>query len=251
MLGLRMDREQAIQQTGELCSSRYADAEVVFLAGSIVRGEGTKYSDLDLVVVYKNLTAARRESFQFNGTPVEAFIHDPETLNYFFTEVDRPSGCPSLPQMVLEGIEIPMRTEFSERLKRIANSVIEQGPPPWSGSEMKNKRYQITDLIDDIREPKSIDELIATGAKLYELIADFYFRSNQAWSAKGKTIPRRLRQVDPEFAKRYSSAFENLFKLGDASSVIGLAAEAMNQCGGFLFDGHQLEAPSSWRRPAK
>lgn len=40
-------------------------------------------------------------------SPLEAFVHDPETRNYFFFEVDRPSGIPALPQMVLEGIEIP------------------------------------------------------------------------------------------------------------------------------------------------
>jgi hypothetical protein len=29
------------------------------------------------------------------GYPIEAFIHDPATLEYFFLEVDRPSGVPA------------------------------------------------------------------------------------------------------------------------------------------------------------
>jgi predicted nucleotidyltransferase len=68
-------------------SERYGDADVVFLAGSIVRGEGSLFSDLDLVVVYTRLACAYRESFRFAGYPVEAFVHDPETLEYFFMEV--------------------------------------------------------------------------------------------------------------------------------------------------------------------
>ena len=88
-------------------SARYPDASAIFAAGSIVRGEGTATSDLDLVVVYASLPSAYRESFRFGGVPVEAFVHDPETLEYFFVDVDRASGVPALPQMVVEGIEIP------------------------------------------------------------------------------------------------------------------------------------------------
>src|SRR5262245_43039972 len=73
---------------------RYADAEVVLAAGSLVRGTGTPFSDLDLVVLCPRLAWAYRESFRFNGCPVEAFIHDPQTLEYFFVEVDRAAGIP-------------------------------------------------------------------------------------------------------------------------------------------------------------
>src|SRR4026208_2569865 len=83
---------------------RYAGATAVFAAGSIVRGEGTPYSDLDLVVVYPHGACAWRESFLIRNLPVGAFVHDPETLNYFFLEVDRKAGVPSLPQMVVEGV---------------------------------------------------------------------------------------------------------------------------------------------------
>jgi len=57
-------------------SDRYPDAVAVFAAGSIVRGEGTASSDLDLVVVHASLPCAYRESFRFDGYPVEAFVHD-------------------------------------------------------------------------------------------------------------------------------------------------------------------------------
>ena len=59
---------------------RYGDAAVVLAAGALMRGQGTAYSDLDLVVIYERLPVAYRESFRFQGLPVEAFVHDPETL---------------------------------------------------------------------------------------------------------------------------------------------------------------------------
>lgn len=71
-----------------ICAQRYPDAAAAFAAGSLMRGEGTRYSDLDLVVVYSALPAAYRESFRLQGLPVEAFVHDPETLEYCFVEMD-------------------------------------------------------------------------------------------------------------------------------------------------------------------
>ncbi|HEY2852428.1 MAG TPA: nucleotidyltransferase domain-containing protein [Gemmatimonadaceae bacterium] len=91
--------ERIIDVANAIRSDRYQHADAVFAAGSIVRGEGTAFSDLDLVVVYAQLPCAYRESFGFGGYRVEAFVHDPATLEYFFLEIDRPSGVPALPQM--------------------------------------------------------------------------------------------------------------------------------------------------------
>jgi predicted nucleotidyltransferase len=103
-----LDVAKAIQ------AARYTGA-ATFAAGSIVRGEGTSTSDLDLVVVYAQLSRAYRESFRFDGYPVEAFIHDPATLEYFVLEIDRPSGVPALSQMIAEGVEIPGPTALSRQ----------------------------------------------------------------------------------------------------------------------------------------
>ena len=134
--------------------NRYPQVKVVFLAGSLVRGEGTSTSDLDLVVVFDQISCAYRESFFYEKWPVEAFVHDPKTLEYFFREVDRQSGFPSLPSMVAEGIEIPDKSEFSNSLKNLAVSVLNEGPPKWNENDLRSSRYAITDLIEDLKDPR-------------------------------------------------------------------------------------------------
>lgn len=231
-------------------SARYPDASAIFAAGSIVRGEGTATSDLDLVVVYASLPSAYRESFRFSGVPVEAFVHDPETLEYFFVDVDRASGVPALPQMVAEGIEIPAPNEISRELKRLAASVIESGPPALDVQAEQRLRYFVSDLLDDLRAPRSRDELIGAGARLYGQLADYHLRRQGLWSAKGKAIPRVLRQVDPALCEKYCQSFTTLFTQGDASDVVRLAEELLRPAGGPLFDGYRADAPSAWRKAA-
>ncbi len=230
-------------------ATRYPDALVMFLAGSIVRGESTPYSDLDLVVVFAELPNAYRESFYFQDFPIEAFVHDPDTLNYFFDEVDQPSGIPSLAQMVVEGIEVPEPSDISGSLKRLAGSSLKLGPKELTEKDDRNLRYAITNLINDIREPRSKDELTATGAELYESLANYFLRSKKLWSAEGKSIPRILKQANPELCLRYIESFDKLFVEGQPMKVITLAEEILLVHGGPLFDGHRLNAPAEYRKP--
>ena len=60
-------RSSLVKVAKEILESKYSEARVLFLAGSIVRGEGTPHSDLDLVVIFDKLTNAYRESFHFQG----------------------------------------------------------------------------------------------------------------------------------------------------------------------------------------
>jgi nucleotidyltransferase-like protein len=228
---------------------RYPDATATFAAGSLVRGEGTTYSDLDLVVIYPCVSCAYRESFRFERLPVEAFVHDAETLNYFLTEFDRASGVPSLAQMVLEGVEIPGPNDTSRSLKALAASVMAAGPPVLSPVDRERRRYGITDLLDDLRAPRSPEEQAATGALLFPALADYYFRTRRLWSATGKTIPRALLRVDAVLSARFSRSFEDLFRRGESDAVIALADELLRPDGGLLFDGYRLEAPPEWRKP--
>lgn len=241
--------DDVIKITDEIRVSKYPNAKVVFLAGSIIRGEGTPHSDLDLVVIFENLPNAYRESFYFGGFPVEAFVHDPETLNYFITERELKAGVCIMAQMVSEGLEIPQPSEFSQKLKQLAVSVIDALPPKFNEDSLRQMRYNITNLIDDIRHPRSKTEVIATGTVLYDVLANCYLRTNNFWTAKAKSIPRKLKLANADFSLRFCAGFERLFADGQTEEVIVLAEEILEPIGGFLFEGHKLDAPRDNRKP--
>jgi hypothetical protein len=220
---------------------RYEGARVIFLGGSVMRGEATPASDLDIVVVYERLPNAYREAFVYGGWPVEAFVNDALTLAEFF-ESDRKRGLPAMMSMVWEGTEIPGASEFSEGWKRRARELLEAGPPPWDEGELTLRRYRLTDWVDDMRFPRSPEELVATGAWLYQDAAEFYFRTRGMWSAHSKTIPRRLRQADARFAERFLGAFDALFADKRPDPAVALVAELLEPFGGFLFEGFRREA---------
>lgn len=242
----RLPPEQAAER---IFREKFADADCILLAGSVLRGEETSSSDLDIVVLYQKLENARRESFAFEGWPVEAFVQDLETLNYFFEKFERPSGIPSLPSMVTEGREIPGATALSRQAKAMAESCLNQGPAPWSEKEIQRARYGITDLCDDLREPRSPEEILATGSRLYDSLTGFYFRSQNKWSAHGKSIPRRWKKDAPELAPEFFAAFSDLFEKRNPRLAIALSEKILHPHGGWLFENFHMDAPKDWRLP--
>ena len=231
--------------TKELLETRYKGADAIFVAGSVVRGEATTYSDLDLVVIYPKIPVAFRESFSHLDWPVEAFIHDPYTLEFFFRHIDHQIGRATLAEMVLEGHVVPGGTELTERLKQLASATLQAGPPALPSEEIADRRYQISELIDDIREPKTRGELIASATVIFNDLADYYVRMRRGWTGSGKGVLKRMKRIDPAFARRFSEAFEDLFATGQTGRVIDLAAEVLAPEGGFLFEGYRREVPST------
>lgn len=241
MSSMSTSRVSPVEAARGVWRERYAGARVLFLAGSVMRGEATPTSDLDIVVVFEELADAYREAFTFGGWPVEAFVNDVESLRHFY-EFERKRGVPVLTRMMLEGLEIPEASEFSEGLKREASEAYAAGPLPFDAEELRLRRYRLTDWADDIRFPRSDEELVASGAWLYQDAADFFFRSRGLWSAHSKTVPRRMREVDAEFASKFLAAFDTLFKEKRSEPAVALVEDLLAPFGGTLFDGFRMDA---------
>jgi Nucleotidyltransferase domain len=92
-LGLMLTPDQTVALAERVLAARYPKAACGFATGSLVRGDGTEGSDLDLVVLYDALPNARREALAFEGTPVETFVHDPETLAWTFRDEAKVGRC--------------------------------------------------------------------------------------------------------------------------------------------------------------
>ena len=239
--------QEEIKAAEAVRQQMFPDAGALFLAGSLVRGEGNEHSDLDIVVVYEHLSAAYRNSFTFARWPVEVFVHDPATLAYFFVEFDKKRGVPSLATMISEGVELPGPTKLSTSCKKMANTLLAQGPEAWDQTDTDASRYAITNLVDDIRRPRSYIELIAIGTELHRALATHVFRTRGMWSASGKMIPRQLESAVPEIAKIWQDCFTTLYKAGDSDNLVSMVEKLLEPDGGFLFEGYSQVVPASWR----
>ncbi|HEY3814344.1 MAG TPA: nucleotidyltransferase domain-containing protein [Caulobacteraceae bacterium] len=227
-------------------AARYDGAAYAFAAGSIMRGEGTRLSDIDLVVVYDRLDAARREAFMAENIPVEAFIHDPETLAWFIDE-DVRTGCPVLLDMIVHGVVIGDAEGSAKTLQEDMARQLDEGPPALTRDALDALRYQITDTINDLRGERSDREIMAIGAVLYPSLVELTLRGRGNWNGTGKWAARLLAAADSDLAAQFHQAFGKLFTSGASDGVIELAEQVLERHGGPLFTGYRRVAPATWR----
>ena len=240
-------RNEPLPTVQKLSKERYVEAKAIFWAGSVSEGRGTSTSDLDLVIVFEEVAHAYREAFIYDGWPIDAFIHDLDTLRYFCGKLEASDGKPALINMILHGQEILAQNSVSMEAKAIAAEALAKGPNPWNPVQIDKERFLITDILDDIKSPKNKEEQIISVVHLFEPLLQFYFRAARKWTASGKSLIRLFKQENPELAEEWTKAFESLVKTGDAFSIESAVTKILAPHGGYLWDGFRDDAPAEWK----
>jgi hypothetical protein len=240
-------RNDPLPTIQKLLKERYVNAKAVFWAGSVAANQGTSASDLDLVIVFEEVAHAYREAFIYDGWPIDAFIHDMDTLRYFFEESRTGNGISGLSYMILNGREVTNPSAFSENVKTLTQEVLNAGPATWNQDQIDKERFLITDVLDDIKNPVGRDEQIASAAWLLEALGQFYFRSQNKWCASGKSIIRYLKNDNPDLATEFTQSFESLFQTGSTVLLELLVKKILESYGGLFWDGFRSDAPKEWK----
>jgi hypothetical protein len=140
--------------------------------------------------------------------------------------------------MIINGYEILDKSEFTERVKRIAQESIALGPALWDKDQIDKERFLITDALDDIKYPASYEEQMTSAAWLLEALGQFYFRAQGKWCASGKNLIRYLKDEDSILAKEFSDAFSEVFQNGKTSRLEVVVNKILLKYGGLLWDGY-------------
>lgn len=224
----------------------YPKAECAFIAGSIIRGAATEKSDIDITVIHnEGFEDVHRFSTIEGGWPIEFFVQN-EQANQYFMNKDRERGMAVMMDMMVNGKVLPTENATSLRIRAEARKLLELGPPKLTESEIDDRRYFITDLLDDLDPSRPHLELIGIIARLYEQVGDFYLRSRGEWSGHSKSLGRLLQKNHPIFAIQFEAAFKDAVRC-DLKPLITLVNEVLTPAGGPLFSGYKRAAPADWR----
>jgi predicted nucleotidyltransferase len=227
-----------IEAAQQFIEKYYPNCQGALLAGSVVRGEATETSDLDIVVFENSQNASYRKSLIEYGWPIEVFVHSLTSYKPFFKS-DRERARPSMPRMIAEGI-ILKDEGILESIKKEASELLADGPEKWSEETIHTKRYFITDALDDLIGSTNRTEEIFIANALAELVSEFVLRTNGQWIGHSKWIVRSLKQFDEKFADQFVDAFDVFYKTDDKTKIVQLVNKVLEPYGGKLFDGFSL-----------
>lgn len=235
---MKTNRLEPFEAAKQFLSLHFPNCQGAVLAGSVVRGEATETSDLDIVVFCKELKSAYRESLIEDGWPIEIFVHNLSSYKAYF-ESDCKRARPSLPNMVSEGLVLKDEG-IMEAIQKEARQLLVNGPEPWSSKTITTKCYFISDVLEDFIGSNNRAEEIFIASTLAELTSEFILRTNRKWIGTSKWIVRALNHYDKQFAQQFVEAFDIFYKTGDKYKIIKLVEDALQPYGGRLFHGFSL-----------
>ncbi|MEH7506032.1 nucleotidyltransferase domain-containing protein [Neobacillus drentensis] len=224
-----------IETAHQFINKYFPNCQGAVMAGSVVRGEETYTSDLDIVVFDKSINSSYRESFIDFGWAIEIFVHNLTSYKFFFN-LDYKVAKPAMQRMIFEGI-ILKDEGIIVSIKKEAKEILEKGPERWTEETIKTKRYFITDALDDFIGCKNRAEEIFIANTLAELIHEFVLRTNGRWIGSSKWIIRALKQYDEKFTEEFVESFDDYYKNGEKSKVVHLSEMVLEPYGGRLFQG--------------
>ncbi len=231
----KVDRMQPIEAANEFVNKYFSHCQGAILAGSVVRGEATETSDLDIIIFDRAVPSSYRESLVDFEWPIELFVHNLTSYKEYFQK-DCERARPSLPRMVAEGM-IVRGEEIISPIKQKAREILDKGPAEWPVEIIQMKRYFLTDALDDFRGSSNRAEELFIANTLAELASEFVLRTNRQWIGASKWVVRALKQYNEPYAHQFVNAFNLFYQTGEKKEVIQLVEEILQPFGGRLFDG--------------
>lgn len=232
-----------------LVRERYPAAVAAVIGGSFATGRQTATSDIDLLLLFDHVEAAWRNTIVYEGQTVELFAHDLGTFRYFCQQVDAPRGTVPLAMMVIEGDNILAASAHHAGLLALAQATHAAGPPPLDTGNLRQRRYAITNALEDLVDSRHPGEAMAVACGLYGMLADLHLRAAGQWSGGGKHLFRRLQAWDPIIAAQLDSAQRLLASDLPAGqqAYAQVTGAILAPAGGPLLEGYELPAPAHWR----
>jgi hypothetical protein len=246
------DIEHAVDDARALVDRWFPDARAAWLGGSVVLGNATPGSDLDVTVLLPGPPAPYRNSRRYHGWPVELFVHTETSLD-FYVRRDVAEGRPTMPRLVGRS-EVLLDTDGSgARWQAVARGLLSAGPPPLAGDDLASLRYAVTDAMDDVTHAHDSHERLVTAMMLADEAARLLLRGAGHWWGRGKWVARELVDLDArdgtEWGPRHERALVRA-AAGDVSLLLAFADDVLVRHGGPLFEGHRLSGTDPATGPA-
>lgn len=221
----------------ELVLELYPDARAAWLGGSVVRGDASPTSDLDITVLHDG--PSLRRSLSYGGWPVELFVHNEKSLRYF-ADKDQARRQPTMMRLVGESVVLIDTDGSGARLQQEFLDEVAAGPEPLAADELNMLRYTITDLLEDLAGAIG-DVRLAVASVLWQEAARLLLTGSRHWAGTGKGLLREVVAYDVAHGTDHATALMDGVRASD-DRLVAAVDRILAEYGGRLFAGFELSA---------
>jgi nicotinamide riboside kinase len=228
----------AIDAAQAFINEHFPNCEVAFLAGSASRGQETLTSDLDIVIFTSEHVSYNKSLHEF-GWPIEIFVEDSAFYKHYLARLI--NGCPTMAVMCAEGVVIKDTDGLAQQIKDEANRILEAVPVPFTERQIRDFRYGITKLLEDLTDTEDFGENIFNVNRLTVLTCHLLLAHKHQWTGEGKWLLRSLRKADTHIAEQFVEALEAFYRKNAKEKLIQFVNDVLELVGGKLSDGYTID----------
>lgn len=220
--------------TERFIASQFPNASIAVIGGSTGRGERTRTSDIDLLLIGDDLlpggAASTALTVEFGHEIFEVFAYTPAGFDDW-AQRGIAEHRPVIVHMLVEGMRVRGDAEY-ERLRAEWAERLEEGPSV-DPHQLEVLRYVITDVLDDLRDASDPLEKQVIAGILFGRTAELMLLTAGKWIGTGKYLPRRLRDLPEERVGALSAPYLR----GDFTEMADAAERELVAAGGRLQSG--------------
>ncbi|WP_328910967.1 nucleotidyltransferase domain-containing protein [Streptomyces sp. NBC_00234] len=228
---------EAIDAARAVVDEHHPAARAAFLGGSVLTDRRTPLSDLDIVVLLHGSPAPYRSSLRYGAWPVEMFVHTEETWHAYVEREVRERRSPLL-RMCADGLLLLDTDGVGAQLAAEARKLTAAGPPPVPAEGIDDRRYAITDLLDDLAGSTDQGERLFIATELVRRTGELALIVGGSWNGSGKWLARRLETTAPGLGMRLHEGVRHL-SAGRTEPLAAVVDEVLDQAGGRLWAGYR------------
>ncbi len=124
------------------------------------------------------------------------------------------------------------------RLAAQARKLTAAGPHPVSGEEIDDRRYAITDLLDDLAGSSDPSECLFVATELVRRTGELALAASGSWGGGGKWLARRLEATAPGLSTRLHHGLQEVLA-GRIEPLTAVVDDVLGQVGGRLWAGYE------------
>lgn len=227
---------EPVEAANHVVDKYFPQCLTAILASGVLSGARTPTSDLDIVAVLDGPPAPYRQTMTAHGWVVELFVHTRESLHHFFDLDAQDQRC-TLARMCT-GYVLRDVTDLADSIQLEAQGVIDAGPPELSVEQIDERRYHLTDLLDDFDGANDPDEIIFIAGQLIHQAGGLALASQRRWRGTGKWMVRQLNEAGGDVAGRLAQSFRAFVVTGEKDELHEVVLEVLSLAGGPLTDGY-------------
>ena len=128
-------------------------------------------------------------------------------------------------------------------LQTEAQRVIDAGTMPLSSEELDQRRYGLTDTLDDLRGTTDPIEMAFIAGHLLASAGELVLLNRRRWTGQSKWLARHLAEAPGGFAGLLANGVYELQATGDKQPMINAVGAVLDLAGGPLTEGYRAPGP--------